>query len=90
MKTILAAAAAAAAMTAVSAQAARVAFADLEPAQQQAACQALAQAGGGETIYVVKQPPETELQAKRVGPLLTDVFTGEVEFVATLVTSGDC
>ena len=89
-KTIAAAAAAGAALAALSAQAARPAFSELEPAQQEAACAALAQAGGAETIYVVSQPPASELTANPVGGMLDGIFTGEIDFVATRVRSSDC
>ncbi|MEM6490326.1 MAG: hypothetical protein AAF684_00250 [Pseudomonadota bacterium] len=89
-RTIAAVAAAGAAFAALSAQAARVDFGDLEPAQQEAACAALAQSGSSETIYVVSQPPADVLTSQAVGGMLTDIFTGEIDFVATRVASGDC
>ena len=90
MKLLVAGATAAMALGAVSAHAATIPFGDLEPETQAAACQALASAGGSETIYVVTEPPASEIEGKMVGTLLTDVFTGEVAFDATRVTSGDC
>ena len=89
-KTIATVVAAGAALSALSAQAARPAFADLEPEQQQAACAARAQAGGVETIYVVSQPPAAELTAQPVGGMLDGIFEGEIEFVATRVNSANC